>query len=188
MEIPVSPSSEKNIQILGGVLGSFQHFSGGIAEDIRESLRSDTLKVGLPLETYTFFPGKNESRIEFTGWRYLLLNGEEVFGTAELSYNRETDKVLFSKFDNGFLGRTIVRGVNFVENLPEFNDQDSKMRLLRIPAYDMAGLWVPSEDDLIVPLRIFGDEVRAFSVFKLNALLAQLKGQSRDLNETRANL
>jgi hypothetical protein len=179
MEPKVPASPKNNLQILRETLTAFQHFSGGIADDIRKSARSGTLKIGLPLEVYDFFPkedaDKGAPEPEFIGWRYLLLDGEEVFGTAELSYSRKTKEVLFSKFDSGFLGRAIVRGVGFVEDRPEFSDQLDKMRLLRIPAYDTAGLWIPCEDDLIVPLSIHGNPIWAFSVFKLEELLAQLR-------------
>jgi len=106
--------------------------------------------------------GKLLANAKQTGWRYLLVQHDEVVAEAELTASRSTAKgaksarsqhLEFAGLTHGpFVGAT-VDGLHMAENLPQIAKADYELRLLKVPAVYLVALWLHRNDeDILVPI------------------------------------
>jgi hypothetical protein len=97
-----------------------------------------------------------------TGWRYLLVQNDEVVAEAELAGARSgakgakgtTHKGLeFAGLTHGpFTGAT-VDGLHAAERLPQIAKADYELRLLKVPAVYLVALWLHGgAGDILIPM------------------------------------
>jgi hypothetical protein len=106
--------------------------------------------------------GKLLGAAKQTGWRYLLVQNDEVVAEAELTAGRRGAKgaktarnqdLEFAGLTHGpFTGAT-VDGLHAAERLPQIAKADYELRLLKVPAVYLVALWLHGGgDDILVPL------------------------------------
>lgn len=106
--------------------------------------------------------GKLLSAAKQTGWRYLLVQNDEVVAEAELSGGRAGAKgakgskhkgLEFAGLTHGpFTGAT-VDGLHAAERLPQIAKADYELRLLKVPAVYLVALWLHGgSGDILLPM------------------------------------
>jgi hypothetical protein len=112
--------------------------------------------------------GKLLSAARQTGWRYLLVQNEEVVAEAELSAARPAAKgakgatksrsskqheLTFAGLTHGPFSGATVDGLHAAERLPQVEKDDYELRLLKVPAVYLVALWLHgANEDILVPL------------------------------------
>src|SRR5947209_13539157 len=90
-----------------------------------------------------------------TGWQYVILTDESVFAAAEIGNKEGKDEWAFTVLR--FLGasRPIGEALNAAEELPEIDDADYELRILRSPGVFLRALWLhplAGANDLLIPI------------------------------------
>ena len=111
--------------------------------------------------------GKLLSAARQTGWRYLLVQHDEVVAEAELSAARPAAKgakgakksagakqeLTFASLTHGPFSGATVDGLHAAERLPQVEKNDYELRLLKVPAVYLVALWLHgAHEDILVPL------------------------------------
>jgi hypothetical protein len=145
------------------------------AEDMALSVPHPVYDVGLD----DIERGRLTSAAKLTGWRYLLVGGEEAVAAAEVA-SADGTAVRFSHFNEGpFVGST-VEGLTAAERLPEVKSGNYEVRLLRAPALYLIALWLHgTREDLFLPLPPAPTGVEALRKYGEKDLLAALRGPAR---------
>ena len=106
--------------------------------------------------------GKLLAAAKQTGWRYLLVQNDEVVAEAELAGGRRGAKgakgtkpkgLEFAGLTHGpFTGAT-VDGLHAAERLPQIAKADYELRLLKVPAVYLVALWLHGgPEDILIPM------------------------------------
>jgi hypothetical protein len=94
------------------------------------------------------------SPVRFNSWRYVLLHGTGVVGTAELRADEKNGKVLkFGALYDTAFGKETLEALQAAEKLPQIGKQDYEPRFLDIPAVYFVAVWLHGKsDDILIPL------------------------------------
>src|SRR5579862_3309474 len=87
-------------------------------------------------------------------WRYLLLNGTNAVGAAELMADPTNSSTLkFAGLDTTDFSRETQEALRRAETLPQIQKQDYELRRLDCPAILFVAVWLHGDsDDIIIPL------------------------------------
>lgn len=110
--------------------------------------------------------GKLLAAARQTGWRYLLVEHDEVVGEAELTAGRSGAKgakkgakrtshkgLEFAGLTHGPFAGATVDGLHAAERLPQVEKADYELRLLKVPAVYLVALWLHgANEEILVPL------------------------------------
>jgi hypothetical protein len=110
--------------------------------------------------------GKLLAAARQTGWRYILVQHDEVVGEAELTTGRSRAKgakkgakrtsharLEFAGLTHGPFAGATVDGLHAAERLPQVEKADYELRLLKVPAVYLVALWLHGgNEDILVPL------------------------------------
>jgi hypothetical protein len=106
------------------------------------------------------------------GWRYLVLHGEEVVGTATVRHDARSDSLVFSHLTRGPSVASTVQAIGAAEAAPEAVAADFEPRLLDIPGIHLRAIWLHAKDaDLLVPIAPAPGGIQPNRVYTESALL-----------------
>jgi hypothetical protein len=91
-----------------------------------------------------------------TGWRYLVMEGDNAVAAAELDRPAKGSKgnPEFSNLNTGGFVSSTYEAIHTAELLPEVKKADYQVRLLQIPAVCSVALWLHGKSqDLLLPLQ-----------------------------------
>ncbi len=181
MSIIVQDPPEGSLEIIKSALDTFRTQSNFAAELTAESSAAGNLNLAAPHPIYfvglkDLAKGKLLSTAKLKGWKYLLLNENEPYATAQLNSNRK--KLVFSHINQGILVERTVRALAFAENLEEVNENDYELRLIDVPGLYVAALWLHGENDLIIPLLLGSFPIDKFIVYTEGEFIDLLQDKS----------
>lgn len=92
-----------------------------------------------------------------TGWRYLVVEGDEVVATLELSASRPDDAPRFARVGAGRTGPSVVRALRVAERSRALHARPFALGMLRVPSVHAQALWLrdatgEAQHDRFVPL------------------------------------
>lgn len=88
-----------------------------------------------------------------TSWRYVLLNGDDVRGAAQLIIGDDGEVAGFSHVERGPFVQSTVVAVALAEQIEAARGGDYELRLLSVPSLYLVALWMHGmNDDLLLPL------------------------------------
>jgi len=87
-------------------------------------------------------------------WRYLLMNGTNAVGAAELMADPTNRAALkFAGLDTTDFSRETQEALQKVESLPQIQKQDYELRRLDCPSVLFVAVWLHGKsDDILIPL------------------------------------
>jgi hypothetical protein len=122
--------------------------------------------------------GRALSAARSTGWRYIVVQGDEPMAAAELNDTGPGGGGLqFSQLNRGpFVGNT-VEGVTAAEKLAAVKKGDYEMRLLKIPGLFVVALWLrgKGKENILMPLPPTRAELEAYRSYSEEEFFAALR-------------
>ena len=114
------------------------------------------------------------STASLESWNYLLLNGDQPIGNAEM-LDTGTNTLAFSSISHNFLAADLLNALHVVEGAAAVQKGNYEMRLLRIPSLYFAALWLhASTDDLIFPIAPTPNELASQRIYTAAEILPNL--------------
>lgn len=118
-----------------------------------------------------------------TGWQYMILTDESVFAAAEIGNKEEKDEWAFTVLRFQSSSRPIGEALNAAEELPEIDDTDYELRILRSPGVDLRVVWLhPLEgaNDILIPIERVPKGITANAKYTEKELTDALFALARD--------
>jgi len=182
MGLNLPPPPKKGLDIIRDALGSLvtQPESAAYAmaaegtENIVTAAPHKIYFVGLE----DIAAGRVLSAARFVGWRYIILSRDDPRAAAELSVDDSGGNLEFSQVNQGpYVGSTI-EGFSFAEGLDEVQTNDYEVRLIKIPALYIIGLWLHGQagEDLIIPLPPTRPELHPLTTYSEEDFKAAIQG------------
>jgi len=98
--------------------------------------------------------GRGLAAARLVGWRYILMEGRQAVAAAEVNTNDTETEHAFALVQEG-QGSQALEALANLEALPQVQNSDYELRLLRIPALMTISLWLHAEPggaDILTPL------------------------------------
>lgn len=110
-------------------------------------------------------------------WRYLLLQGTNAVGAAELKADEKTGKVLgFNSLQRAFEPDAPLEALRMAEKLPQIQKEDYEVRYLNIAPVLFVAVWLHSKsDDIIIPLPNTFGRFNAYQPYSESEIIRVLK-------------
>lgn len=100
-----------------------------------------------------FVDRKALDRARHTGWQYVVLTDDAVFASAEISNGDETGgEMMFTVLRFQSFTRPIVKALQTAEELPEIDDGDYELRILRSSSVYLRAIWLHGPTDILIPM------------------------------------
>jgi hypothetical protein len=128
--------------------------------------------------------GRLLSAATLTGWRYLVLAGEEPIGAASVTVRADDENLQFSHISHGPFVRNTIEGISRAESLAEVQSNDYELRLLDIPGLYVVSLWLHGNDDRIIPLPPTNRSLEPYRTYTEEQMLESLKQAAYDRLES----
>lgn len=177
---PKSPDGGREI-IAANVAPILQH-------DARffDGLKKEDLTVAKPYREYcvvdltNLASGHLLSAANIGHWRYLLLNGTNAVGAAELNADEETGKALgFNSLQRPFEPNAPLKALRIAEKLPQIEKEDYEVRYLEIPPVLFVAVWLHAKsDDIIIPLPDTFGRWNAYQPYSERQIIKPLKTEA----------
>jgi hypothetical protein len=114
-------------------------------------LPTEEVQLTAPHRVYVLdfdaLPARQLSRARFAGWRYLLMAGDTIVGSAEAIGAERAVSVSGGRFP-----QATADAIQVLERLPEVQTGDFELRLLRLNALYLTAVWVVGETQIVIPL------------------------------------
>jgi hypothetical protein len=117
-----------------------------------------------------------------TAWRYLVDAGDGAVASSEVAI-APGGQLTFAQLNEGPFVAGTEQALRDAEQIPEVANGNYEARVLRVPALDVAALWLKDldgGDDLIVPLDPSPPFLVAGRVYRERELYAALAGPARE--------
>ncbi len=180
MGLNVTAPPKQGLKIVRDALGKLSAGAPTIAGLITEGL-APQLDVAAPHPVY--FVGLTDvaegnllSAATLTGWRYLVLKGDEPIGAANLRVTENDETFQFSHISHGPFVKSTVEGISRAENLQEVVSNDYELRLLDIPSLYVVSLWLHGDEDRLIPLPPTNRALEAYATYSGEEMATALKG------------
>jgi hypothetical protein len=121
---------------------------------------------------------------QFSGWRYLVQDGDRTIASAEATAGQDGAPPAFSQLNEGPFSSGTADAIQYAEALPQLRQDTFELRLLRIPALYVVALWLKEDSgtvDLIIPVAPAPPQLRAESVYIPADFFAALEQPARDV-------
>jgi hypothetical protein len=117
-----------------------------------DNVPQEQLELAAPHRVYVLpfnaIRDKKLSRAAFVGWRFLILAGDHVIATAEILSDREHSVAV----NTGRFVSATASAIDLLENLPEVQAGDFELRILKINALYLMGVWLAGDRQIIIPM------------------------------------
>jgi hypothetical protein len=120
------------------------------------------------------------SAATLTGWRYIVLAGEEAIGAANLRIREDDPTLQFSHISHGPFVQNTVEGIRLAESLPAVAINDYELRLLDIPSLYVVCLWLHGNEDQLIPLPPSSHGLAPYKSYSDGEIAAALKGPATE--------
>ncbi|MGA2556400.1 MAG: hypothetical protein ABSG04_09015 [Verrucomicrobiota bacterium] len=113
-------------------------------------------------------------------WRYLLLQGTNAVGAAELNADEKTGKALgFRSLQRAFEPEAPLEALRMAEKLPQVQKEDYEVRYLDIAPVLFVAVWLHREsDDIIIPLPNTFGRFKAYQPYSESEIIKVLKTEA----------
>jgi len=129
---------------------------------IRGGLRAEPATITTPRHPHRVYvlllpdilAGQGLAAARLVGWRYILMDGTQAVGAAEVNTNPTETEHNFSLVHEG-QGPQVLAALNLLETVPQVRNANYELRLLRIPALMTVTLWLHAgtvDADLLIPV------------------------------------
>lgn len=149
-----------------------------LANRIFGSARWEELSLSAPHQVYLVAledvsGGKILAHAAPSGWRYILLAGDQPLAAAEVVAIQQDgqERFAFSNFDYGPFFKNTIEGVRKVVPRLSNHPGDYELRVLNIPALHVFSLWLHQPNiphdrkDVLVPLPPTNSVLKPFGVY-----------------------
>ncbi|HEX6175385.1 MAG TPA: hypothetical protein VF089_15365 [Candidatus Binatia bacterium] len=153
---------------------------GAPASEMLAETSSEQLDLAAPHPVYFIkltdvAEGRLLSAAILTGWRYLVLQGEEAVGAATVAVLENNESLRFSHMSQGPFVKNTIEGIRHAEELPEVLENDYELRMLDIPSLYVVALWLHGQEDRIIPLAPTNRALDPYKTYSEDELLSALK-------------
>jgi hypothetical protein len=125
--------------------------------------------------------GKGLEAAKPAGWRYLVQQGDNVLASAETALAPTGTEHVFSSFNEGGFVKSTAEAIRTAYALPQVNQGQFELRLLRVPALYVMALWIhdPGKNsDVLVPLEPSPTDLPAGKPVPAAQLLDELRAKA----------
>jgi hypothetical protein len=120
------------------------------------------------------------TRAKLTGWRYIVLNGDEVFADINLDFVGGGGTLRFNSVRYGPLAKITVDALSFAEVDEKTQARGYELRLFEIRDAYFAAMWLHSEDDLFIPILNGFQPITEFQILTERQLINYLTEKSSE--------
>jgi hypothetical protein len=180
MGLNASKPPKQGLQIVRDALGDLITNGPSVAGIIAESMPSQ-VSIAAPHPVYfvaltDVAEGNLLSVATLTGWRYIMLEGDQTVGAANLRVKEDGEELQFSHISYGPFVNSTVEGIGRAESLPEVLSNDYELRLLDIPSLYVVSLWLHGNEDRLIPLPPTNQALEPYATYSGEEMAAALKG------------
>lgn len=144
-------------------------------------VRIDKVAVVNPHQNYTVDPqdvtsGNLLSAAKATAWRYLVMDGANAIGVAELKADKKADKGLKVVAVYQGVGPKILVALQEADKLSQVKKEDYEFRFLNLAPISFFAVWLHGKtDDIIIPLPPTWDKWKAYWPYSEGEMIKLLK-------------
>jgi hypothetical protein len=180
MGLNASKPPDQGLRIVRDALGNLITHGPNVAGIMAESLPSQ-LNIAAPHPVYfvaltNVAQGEILSAATLTGWRYIVLEGDQTIAAANLRVTDDEGNLQFSHISHGPFVKNTVEGIGRAETLPEVLSNDYELRLLDIPSLYVVSLWLHGDADRLIPLPPTNQVLEPYATYSDEEMAAALKG------------
>jgi len=188
MSLNATKPPEKGLAIVREALGKLVRHPSHTASILAESVPSE-LSIAAPHPVYfvgltDVAEGRLLSAAILTGWRYLVLAGEEPIGAANVMVKQDDENLQFSHISHGPFVRNTIEGISRAASLTEVVNNDYELRLLDIPSLYVVSLWLHGDEDRIMPLAPTNRALEPYKTYTEEEMIESLKQAAIDRLES----
>jgi hypothetical protein len=123
--------------------------------------------------------GRMVSAAKTGPWGYLLLEGSNAVGAAELNADEKTGKTGFCSLQRPFVPNAPLEALRIAEKLPQVENEDYEVRYLNIAPILFVAVWLHAKsDDIIIPLPNTFGRWNAYQPYAESQILKLLKAEA----------
>jgi hypothetical protein len=158
MALTLPKPPEQGLDIIRTKLGSLVDHHTSVAYNMAMG-GTENVDVAAPHRMY--FIGLEDvanghllSAAEVTGWRYIIVRGDDPMAAAELGIDQLGGSLEFSQLNQGPFVSSTIEGVSIAADLDTVRNNNYELRLLKIPSLYIIALWLHSQgaQDIIIPI------------------------------------
>jgi hypothetical protein len=144
---PVSPPAD----ITGTAASSLRSLANAAGSALVGDVSVEELELVAPHRVYTLpfsaISGDQLTAATFAAWRFLIVAGDRVLGSAEVPAGGGAASV-----NTGPFARATAEAIDRIEDLPEVRAEAPELRILKISALYLVAVWLVGDPQLIIPL------------------------------------
>lgn len=153
-----------------------------LAHRALDGAASDALDASQPHRTYTMSLDDVRARtapasLAPDGWRYLVFAGPRAVAAVELAILPAAPGLRFAHVSSGRIVSATVDALNIAEALPDVQQADHEVRLLRVPSLLFVALWLHGARDIVLPLTRHGSVLPPLTPHDGGAVLDSLQAK-----------
>jgi hypothetical protein len=144
---PVSPPAD----VTSAAVSSLRSLASAAGPALADDVSAGELELVAPHRVYTLpfgaIRGDQLAATTFAGWRFLIVAGDRVLGSAEVPAGGGAAAV-----STGPFAQATADAIDRIEDLPEVRAGAPELRILKINSLYLVAAWLVGNPQLIIPL------------------------------------
>ena len=137
--------------ITGAAASSLRSLASAVGSALVGDVPVEELELVAPHRVYTLpfsaIRGEGLAAATFAAWRFLIVAGDRVLGSAEVPADGGAANV-----NTGPFARATAEAIDRIEELPEVRAGAPELRILKISALYLVAVWLVGDPQLVIPL------------------------------------
>jgi hypothetical protein len=152
-------------------------------------------EIAVPHPIYTvtadaFVRGELLASAQPTAWQYVITVDDEPFGVAEVAWNEKRRFASYASMSPRQSAEQIIDAIARAERLPQVQDREYELRMLRAPGLYLFAVWLAAtkrlgqDDNLLLPIEPVPVVLGRTRIFTEKSLTASMQTLAKTRMET----